>query len=155
MVTRLFSHTPYTPAGWNTTLQLDVKDVWNGIFLHALLLDQKERQDNGLNTVLQLDQMRVLVIVVIASAADCEYEAGEGRGWERGGEGKGKEGAGNGKDNRAEGVKEAKERQNSQDMRVVVIVVVVIIIHRGSGRGRVECHLEVRVVIGSVRCMNV
>jgi hypothetical protein len=43
------------PSNWSTSFELDVEDVWNGFFLHALLLDQKERQDIDEDTVLELD----------------------------------------------------------------------------------------------------
>ena len=36
------------PADWQFSLQLDVDDVWNGFFLHALILDHLETGSAGL-----------------------------------------------------------------------------------------------------------
>lgn len=33
---------PFLPADWQTSLQLDVHDVWSGFFLHALILEHQE-----------------------------------------------------------------------------------------------------------------
>jgi hypothetical protein len=38
------------PANWSTSLYLDVEDVWNGFFLHALILEHHES-----NLVFKLD----------------------------------------------------------------------------------------------------
>lgn len=33
---------PMLPADWPTSLELDVEDVWNGFYIHALILEHRE-----------------------------------------------------------------------------------------------------------------
>ena len=39
----------FIPADWQTSVQLDIEDVWNGFFLHALLQEHFEQE-----TILEL-----------------------------------------------------------------------------------------------------
>lgn len=40
----------FLPADWQTSLKIDVEDIWNGFFIHALLINHRER-----GIILELD----------------------------------------------------------------------------------------------------